>query len=121
MPKGFGAELIAALGRPLAAPSANSSGRVSATTAAAVEADLGSRIPLIVDGGPTAVGLELTIVKVEGDFVRLLRPGGIAAEEIERSDRQAACPRRCGGRRGAGHAGLALCAAVRQSGETRAT
>ena len=84
MPKGFGAELIAALGRPLAAPSANASGRVSATTAAAVEADLGARIPLIVDGGPTPVGLESTIVKVEGNAVRLLRPGGVAAEDIER-------------------------------------
>lgn len=61
MPRGFGAELVAALGRPLAAPSANSSGRVSATTAAAVAADLGARIPLIVDGGPTPVGLESTI------------------------------------------------------------
>lgn len=84
MPKGFGAELIAALGRPLAAPSANSSGRVSATTATAVAADLGARIPLIVDGGPTPVGLESTIVKVEGDRVRLLRPGGVPADEIER-------------------------------------
>jgi L-threonylcarbamoyladenylate synthase len=84
MPKGFGAELIAALGRPLAAPSANSSGRISATTAAAVEADLGARIPLIVDGGPTQVGLESTIVKVEGDAVSLLRPGGAPAEEIEK-------------------------------------
>jgi L-threonylcarbamoyladenylate synthase len=83
MPRGFGAELIAALGRPLAAPSANSSGRVSATTAAAVEADLGPRIPLIVDGGPTPVGLESTIVKAEGNAVRLLRPGGVAAEDIE--------------------------------------
>jgi L-threonylcarbamoyladenylate synthase len=85
MPKGFGAELIAALGRPLAAPSANSSGRISATTAEAVEADLGRRIPLIVDGGPTPVGLESTIVKIEGDAVRLLRPGGVAAEEIEKA------------------------------------
>ncbi|MDW6020871.1 L-threonylcarbamoyladenylate synthase [Mesorhizobium sp. BAC0120] len=84
MPRGFGAELIAALGRPLAAPSANSSGRISATTAEAVEADLGPRIPLIVDGGQTPVGLESTIVKVEGDSLRLLRPGGIAAEEIEK-------------------------------------
>jgi L-threonylcarbamoyladenylate synthase len=84
MPRGFAAGLIAALGRPLAAPSANSSGRISATTAAAVAADLGDRILLIVDGGPTPVGLESTIVKVEGDAVRLLRPGGIAAEEIER-------------------------------------
>src|SRR5262249_10877684 len=84
MPKGFGAELIAALGRPLAAPSANSSGRISATTARAVAADLGKRIPLIVDGGATPVGLESTIVRVEGPSVSLLRPGGIAAEEIER-------------------------------------
>ncbi len=84
MPKGFGGELIAALGRPLAAPSANSSGRVSATTAAAVAADLGSRIPLIVDGGPTPVGLESTIVKAEGSSLRLLRPGGVSAEDIER-------------------------------------
>ena len=83
MPQGFGSLLIARLGRPLAAPSANSSGRITATTAQAVEADLGNRIPLIVDGGPTEVGLESTIVKVEGAMVRLLRPGGIAAEIIE--------------------------------------
>lgn len=82
-PRGFGAKLISELGRPLAAPSANSSGRVSATTAAHVEADIGGRIPLIVDGGATPVGLESTIVKVEGNAVRLLRPGGVAAAEIE--------------------------------------
>ncbi|WP_245525704.1 MULTISPECIES: L-threonylcarbamoyladenylate synthase [unclassified Mesorhizobium] len=83
MPKGFGGELIARLGHPLAAPSANSSGRISATTAQAVAADLGERIKLVVDGGATAVGLESTIVKVEGGTLRLLRPGGIAADEIE--------------------------------------
>ena len=83
MPQGFGAGLIARFGRPLAAPSANSSGRITSTTAEAVEADLGGKIPLIVDGGPTAVGLESTIVKVEGGTLRLLRPGGIAAEVIE--------------------------------------
>jgi L-threonylcarbamoyladenylate synthase len=83
MPQGFGAGLIAALGRPLAAPSANSSGRISATSAQAVQADLGPRIPLIVDGGPTPVGLESTIVKVEDGAIRLLRPGGVPAEEIE--------------------------------------
>ncbi len=83
MPRGFGAALIAALGAPLAAPSANSSGRISATSAGAVQADLGARIPLIVDGGPTPVGLESTIVKVEGDRVLLLRPGGVPAEAIE--------------------------------------
>ncbi|WP_189523873.1 MULTISPECIES: L-threonylcarbamoyladenylate synthase [unclassified Mesorhizobium] len=82
-PRGFGGELIARLGRPLAAPSANSSGRISATTAQAVAADLGEKIKLVVDGGATPVGLESTIVKVEDGTVRLLRPGGIAAEEIE--------------------------------------
>ncbi len=83
MPQGFGAQLIARLGRPLAAPSANSSGRITATTAEAVEADLGRKIPLLVDGGQTEVGLESTILKVEGETLRLLRPGGIAAEVIE--------------------------------------
>jgi len=83
MPQGFGAELIAHFGRPLAAPSANSSGRITCTTAQAVEADLGMKIPLIVDGGPTTVGLESTIVKVENGTLRLLRPGGIAAEVLE--------------------------------------
>lgn len=83
MPQGFGAELIGRFGRPLAAPSANSSGRITSTTAAAVEADLGGKIKLIVDGGATAVGLESTIVKVEDGTLRLLRPGGIAAEVIE--------------------------------------
>ncbi len=83
MPQGFGASLIGRLGRPLAAPSANSSGRISATTAEAVAADLGDRVPLIVDGGPTTVGLESTILKVEGQTVRMLRPGGIAAELVE--------------------------------------
>jgi L-threonylcarbamoyladenylate synthase len=83
MPQGFGAQLIAQLDRPLAAPSANSSGRITATTAEAVDADLGASIPLIVDGGPTPVGVESTIVKVENGRVRLLRPGGISADVIE--------------------------------------
>jgi len=82
-PQGFGAELIAAVGRPLAAPSANRSGRISPTTAQAVADSLGDAIPLVIDGGPTAVGVESTIVKVDGETVRLLRPGGVAAEEIE--------------------------------------
>lgn len=83
MPKGFSARVIAAFGRPLAAPSANPSGRVSPTTADHVEQDLGDAIPLILDGGPCGVGVESTIVKVEGDVIRLLRPGGVAVEEIE--------------------------------------
>ncbi|WP_292569493.1 L-threonylcarbamoyladenylate synthase [Mesorhizobium sp.] len=83
IPRGFGGELIARLGRPLAAPSANSSGRISATTAQAVAADLGGKIKLVVDGGATPVGLESTIVKIEDGKLKLLRPGGIAAREIE--------------------------------------
>jgi L-threonylcarbamoyladenylate synthase len=83
MPRGFGGELIARLGRPLAAPSANSSGRISATSAQAVAADLGRRIKLIVDGGATPVGLESTIVKVDDGGLHLLRPGGVPAGEIE--------------------------------------
>jgi L-threonylcarbamoyladenylate synthase len=83
MPRGFASGLIAALGRPLAGPSANRSGRVSATTAAAVAEDLGDRIHLVVDGGPAPVGVESTIVKVENGRLRLLRPGGLTASEIE--------------------------------------
>lgn len=83
MPRGFGNRLIAALGRPLSAPSANSSGHISSTSAEAVSADLGRRIGLVVDGGATPVGVESTIVRVEDGKLKLLRPGGIAAEEIE--------------------------------------
>jgi L-threonylcarbamoyladenylate synthase len=72
--------LLAATGRPLAAPSANSSGAISPTTAEHVLASLGGRIPLIIDGGPTERGLESTIVKVEGDHVILLRPGPLVIE-----------------------------------------
>lgn len=83
VPVGFTAELIRSLGRPLAAPSANSSGRISPTTAEHVDADLGRKIEVIVDGGPCPVGVESTIVKVEGGDIRLLRPGGVAVEAIE--------------------------------------
>ena len=79
----FTRALIAELGRPLAAPSANRSGRISATTAAAVDAELGDRIDLIVDGGSAQVGVESTIVSIDGDRVTLLRPGGIARDAIE--------------------------------------
>lgn len=83
MPQGFARQLIDRLDRPLAAPSANTSGRISATSAAAVERDLGMKIDLIVDAGPSPVGVESTIVKVEGNALFLLRPGGVAAEDIE--------------------------------------
>jgi L-threonylcarbamoyladenylate synthase len=82
-PRGVASEIITLLGRPIAAPSANTSGRISATSAQAVSDDLGAAVPLVLDGGPSPVGLESTIVKVEGGKVRLLRPGGVPAEEIE--------------------------------------
>ncbi|MGH6760425.1 MAG: L-threonylcarbamoyladenylate synthase [Phyllobacterium sp.] len=84
MPRGIAARIIARLDRPLAAPSANSSGKISATSAAAVQDDLGSKIPLILDAGPCPVGLESTIVKVTGGEISLLRPGGLSAEDIGR-------------------------------------
>lgn len=83
VPRGFAGELIAAFGRPLAAPSANTSGRISPTLAEHVEGDLGGKIQLILDGGSAGVGVESTIVKVDGDAVRLLRPGGLAVSAIE--------------------------------------
>lgn len=70
--------LLAAAGVPLAAPSANASGRISPTTAAHVAASLAGRIPLILDGGASERGLESTIVAVENGGVRLLRPGPIS-------------------------------------------
>lgn len=74
--------LLAAASRPLAAPSANASGRISPTSAAHVLATLGGRIPLIVDGGPTQVGLESTIVAVDPDGLRLLRLGPVTGEML---------------------------------------
>jgi len=77
--------VIRAAGAPLAAPSANRFGRISPTSAADVLAELGDRIPLVVDGGPCAVGVESTVVAI-GDRgeLTLLRPGGIPPEAIER-------------------------------------
>lgn len=83
VPKGFAADVIEAFGRPLAAPSANRSGRISPTTARHVEDDIGDRISLILDGGPCRVGVESTIVEVLDTELRLLRPGGITSEAIE--------------------------------------
>jgi L-threonylcarbamoyladenylate synthase len=71
-----------AFGRPLAAPSANRFGRISPTAAQHVKTELGGRIPLILDGGPTEHGLESTIVKVEGSTLRLLRAGPITPEAL---------------------------------------
>jgi L-threonylcarbamoyladenylate synthase len=74
--------LIEAAGRPLAAPSANASGRISPTRAEHVLASLGGCIPLILDGGATSEGLESTIVAVDETTCRLLRPGPVPAEEL---------------------------------------
>lgn len=76
--------LIAAVGRPLAAPSANPFGYVSPTTAAHVEAQLGAQLPFILDGGPCRVGVESTIVSFVDAEPALLRAGGIGLEDIER-------------------------------------
>ncbi|MGO9545473.1 MAG: L-threonylcarbamoyladenylate synthase [Rhodomicrobium sp.] len=74
--------LLAAAGVPIAAPSANLSGRVSPTIARHVEEDLGAKVETILDGGPTSAGLESTIVALS-PAPTLLRPGGLAREEIE--------------------------------------
>lgn len=75
--------LIHNFGRPLVAPSANRSGHVSPTSADHVSADLGDRIDLILDGGPCPVGIESTILAVEGDRVIVLRSGAVPVERIE--------------------------------------
>jgi len=85
MPAGKAAALIAAFGKPLAAPSANPSGRISPTAARHVAEDFADTDLLVLDGGPATIGVESTIVKcVRGDVI-LLRPGGIDAEEIRRA------------------------------------
>lgn len=75
--------LIAEAGVPIAAPSANRSGRPSPTTAAHVLADLDGRVAGIVDGGATGVGLESTVIDVTVEPPVILRPGGITREEME--------------------------------------
>jgi L-threonylcarbamoyladenylate synthase len=76
-------ELLLACGLPLAAPSANRSGRLSPTEAAHVAADLGDRVACILDAGPTAHGLESTIVGFAERGPVLLRPGAVERARIE--------------------------------------
>ena len=76
-------ELLRAVGRPVVAPSANLSGRVSPTTAAHVKRALGKKVALILDGGPCNVGVESTVVSFMNGRATLLRPGGLARKEIE--------------------------------------
>ena len=75
--------LLAATGLPLAAPSANASGAISPTRAAHVLASLGGRISLILDAGPTTLGLESTIVRVVDGVAEVLRPGPILPAALE--------------------------------------
>ncbi len=76
--------IISAFGRPLAAPSANRFGKITATSAMDVLEELGGRIPLIIDGGPTQLGIESTVVAVHAGEIEILRRGPIAAEQLRR-------------------------------------
>lgn len=76
--------VLRAAGVPIAAPSANTSGRPSPTTAQHAEADFGDKVPLILDGGPATVGLESTVVSLLGDKPVLLRIGAIPREALQR-------------------------------------
>ncbi|MBM3518824.1 MAG: threonylcarbamoyl-AMP synthase, partial [Alphaproteobacteria bacterium] len=74
--------LLAASGRPIAAPSANRSGRVSPTTAQHVLEEMGDRVALILDDGPCTIGIESTVIDLSGPAPALLRPGAITAEQL---------------------------------------
>jgi L-threonylcarbamoyladenylate synthase len=75
--------LLAAAGRPIAAPSANPSGQVSPTTAAHVRDGLDGKVAMVLDGGACPIGIESTVVDLSGAQPRLLRPGGVPAEALE--------------------------------------
>jgi L-threonylcarbamoyladenylate synthase len=74
--------LIELCGFPIAAPSANLSGKPSPTCAEHVAEDMDGRVDMIIDGGESEVGLESTIVKIDGDTLTLLRPGGITYDAL---------------------------------------
>jgi L-threonylcarbamoyladenylate synthase len=74
--------LLRGMGRPIAAPSANRSGRVSPTEATHVAEDLGDEVAMILDDGPTPVGLESTVLDLSGEAPTLLRPGAITFEML---------------------------------------
>ncbi len=74
--------VIRAAGRPLAAPSANPSGRLSPTRAEHVARALGGKVALVLDGGPCPVGVESSVVDLTGGKPLLLRPGGVAEEQL---------------------------------------
>ncbi len=76
--------IIREAGMAIAAPSANTSGRPSCTTAQDVMEDVGGRVDVVVDGGPCTVGVESTVLDLTCEPPRLLRPGGLPVEDIER-------------------------------------
>ena len=76
-------ELLRNVGRPIAAPSANRSGRISPTTADDVMTELDGHIAAVVDGGPCRVGVESTVLDLSGRTPLLLRPGGVPVEVLE--------------------------------------
>jgi L-threonylcarbamoyladenylate synthase len=96
-------ELLKAFGGGIAAPSANRFGAISATTAAHVRADLGNDVEVVLDGGPSEVGIESTIVDLSGEGAVLLRPGRISRLELEQvlgtliQEKRAHSPRHSGG------------------------
>lgn len=96
-------ELLRAFGGGIAAPSANRFGQVSPTTATHVKQDLGADVELVLDGGPSEVGIESTIVDLSGEAPVLLRPGRISRPELEKvlgalvQEKRADSPRHSGG------------------------
>ena len=74
--------LLSACGRPIAAPSANASGKISPTTAEHVARSLGTKVAMILDGGRCPVGIESTVLDLTGPTPVLLRPGGVTAEDL---------------------------------------
>lgn len=77
-------EVIRLSGLPIAAPSGNRSGRPSPTSAAHMLEDMDGRIPLILDGGDCEVGVESTVLDMTGEIPRILRPGGVTLEMIQK-------------------------------------
>lgn len=76
-------EVLRRFGRPIVAPSANPSGKISPTSAAHVSADFGEKLGFILDGGPCEAGVESTIVDARGDTAVLLRQGPVSIEELD--------------------------------------
>jgi len=93
-------EMLSIFGSGVAAPSANRFGLVSPTTPAHVREDLGDEVDLVLEGGPSEIGIESTIVDLSGAGAVLLRPGGISREDVEKivrlRDREEASPRHSG-------------------------